>query len=385
MSNLNPSLDEALAGAQVKKTNESKLKDQLRDASISISQSDVGEEVESYTDIYEAKKQANRDLNMYLNAIKVWTPMITAVSANNHAKSEEDASLDLHRIVRDCSDITRHILNELESNGFEIGSESNKWVIRTILANVSDSVTRQYALKDKIDVSTTKKLLSQAVSFTTGKIPDSTSELNKHLANDLLRETTQKIESLKVLFVSGDKTPVTVEEDTALACSIMKSSELIIEQLEYFSWFSDPEIHVNKLSEIVISGAGFFFEKLLEDIPVKPSRSSRLMLLQSAIDKSSKCLCASYKKEALNTLTAMKDEITQGSADSVQDGVIKKEVIKKYRGVGIPYERINEAFERSLGLHISFTRSGAQFLKSNLGGLLNAGKKSETQPNERKP
>ena len=129
----------------------------------------------------------------------------------------------------------------------------------------------------------------------------------------------------------------------------------------------------------------FFFEKLLEDIPVKPSRSSRLMLLQSAIDKSSKCLCASYKKEALNTLTAMKDEITRGSSDAAQSDVIKREVIKKYRGVGIPYERINEAFERSLGLHISFTRSGAQFLKSNLGGLLNAGKKSEAQPSERKP
>ena len=46
MSNLNPSLDEALAGAQVKKTNTSKLKDELRDASMSISESGVSEESE---------------------------------------------------------------------------------------------------------------------------------------------------------------------------------------------------------------------------------------------------------------------------------------------------------------------------------------------------
>ena len=378
MSKLNPSLDEALAGAKVNSKSSSTMADNFRKASATASK--VEDSTESYSDIYEEKKEANRNLNMALNAIKVWTPMITAVASNTHAKSEEDASIDLHKIVTDCSDITSHLLKEMNNSGFEITNESNKWVIRTILANVSESVTRQYSTKDKIDVSTTKRLLSQALSFVTGEVPESTKELNKHLAQDLIKQTTQRVEDLKTLFISGDKTPLTVDEDTAITCSIMKASEAIIGQLEHFSWFSDPEVHIHKMSEIVISGAGFFYEKLLEDLTVKPSRPSRLMLLQSAIDKSSKCLSASYKKEAFATLTAMKDEIDQSGSD-----VVKREVVRACKGIGIPYDKINESFERSLGLHISFTRSGAQFLKSNLGGLLDAGKKHERQGCETKP
>lgn len=375
MSNLNPTLDEALAGTEVKK--KVSLSDEVKKASAKISA--VPENDPGFTDRYDEEKKANLELNMRLNAIKIWVPMITAVCSNVHAKSEEDASVDLHKIVRDCSDITSHVLKEMESNGYDVSSESNKWVMRTLLANVSESVTRQYATSDKVDVETTKRLLSQAVSFTTGKVPDDTKELNKHLAQDLLEDTKQKITDLRKLFLAGDKKPLSVDEDTAITCSIMKASEAIIEQLEMWSWFADKDMHINKLSEIVISGAGYFYEKLLEDMTVKPSRSSRLMLLQSAIDKSSKCLAASYKKEAHDTLSAIKEEIKQKGAE------FKPNIIQAYKGVGIPYDKINEAFERSLGLHISFTKSGAQFLKTNLGGLLNAGKKHERQGSARKP
>lgn len=384
----NPSLDDVLSGkADIPESQRAKskratnggidFKTRLKNAS---DRQATNVEDNSASDLHTERKEANKAINMLLNALKVWTPMLTAVSSQSHAKSEEDASVDLHKIVRDCSDITTHLLSEMKTAGIPVEDESHKWVIRQVLANVSDSVTNQYKMKSKIDVETTKNLLSQVVSFTSGKIPESTKEANKPLVNDLLAATIVRIDDLKALFLQGDVKPLNIEEETAIQCSIIKASDEVISNLEWFSWYSDPEMHINKFSEMVLSGAGFFYERLISDFTVKPSRSSRVMLLQSAIDKSSKCLSAAYKKEAFATLSAMKEEVSQSDSKT-----IKREVIEHFKGIGVPYDRINENFERSLGLHISFTKSGAQFLKENLGGLVDGAKKPREQGRENTP
>lgn len=379
---VNQSLDDILSGngpvsSTVAKKSETRISEMLKKASEKQS---AEHENNNASDMYTERKEANKTINMLLNALKVWTPMLTAVASQSHAKSEEDASVDLHNIVRHCSDITSHLLHEMKKADIPVEDESHKWVVRQILANVSDTVTNQYRMKDNIDVSTTKNLLSQVISFTTGKVPESTKEENKPLVNELLSETTQRVEDLKNLLLQGEIKPINIDEEIAIQCSIIKSSEEVIANLEWFSWYSSPELHVNKFSEMVLSGAGFFYEKLMEDFPVKPSRPSRVMLLQSSIDKSSRCLSAAYKKEAYSTLSAMREEFK--AAESLDD---KKFTLKSYQALGLPYDKINEHFEKSLGLHISFTKSGAQFLKENLGGLLNGAKKPKEHGSENKP
>ena len=379
-------LDDALSGGYQKAekvmpkketpvTDDSSRKKILAEAMKNSAKEEREEEVESLF----AQSSDNKKINLMLTAAKVWSPMISVITSRSEV-SMEDSMVELTQIVRSSTELVTHLVEEIKHAGLPIESEKHRWVLRQILATVSENLSNQYRHAKKIDIETTKELFSHILSSVTGKLPKDLSKGNEGMVSDLIASTREKMNELSGLLSLGEKDDFNPESESAITCSIMKAMQPVVTELEWFSWFTAPEAHSHRLAEMLVGGAGFIYEKIMDGEGLNPSRSSKVMVLQSALDKAGQSLASAYKRQALLTLSEMKDGYKNDGSTAN-----KRTVVNRVKHAGIPFEEINKDFEKSLGLHVSLTKSGAEFLNTQLGGLVDGSKKSQHSDRGRHP
>jgi hypothetical protein len=315
-----------------------------------------------------AKKRSNKDLNILLTAMKVWSPMIAAIGSSNKEGTIEDATVDLHHLISSCNDVVGHLSAEFADAGLSLASENNRWVLRQLLSNVSITLSKQFMTNGNLDNETIKELYSNLIGIITGSISTRIPNDNVEFVSDLTDKSREKYSDLTNLLTLGDSQPISDDDESAIACSLLKAMEPVVNELQRFAWFIEPQAVAQKCAEQVILGAGYLYESCLAG-GLKPTGRGSTMFMQSCLDKSSTSFVNAYRKHAYETINYIK---------SIIEAPERRQEIKKVKTIGIPFDEINITFEKSLGLQVSLTRSGAEFLKSNLIGGTNVGKKSES-------
>jgi hypothetical protein len=317
--------------------------------------------------VYQSKK-TDKNLNIVLTALKVWSPMIYAIGSHNREGTIEDSMVELHKLISACNDVVGHISGEFADAGMSLASENNRWVLRQLLSNVSVTLSKQFMTKGNIESQSIKELYSNLMGIITGNISTKIPSENIELVTELTAKSREKYFELSNLLTVGDVKPLSEDDDSAIACSLLKAMEPVVNELQRFAWFIEPQSVAQQCAEQVISGAGYLYESCLAG-GLKPSGRGSTMFMQSCLDKSSSSFVSAYRRHAYEAINYIKN---------IAEVPERKIEIKKVRTIGIPFDEINKTFEELLGLQVSLTKSGAEFLKRNLGGLTNAGKKSDT-------
>jgi hypothetical protein len=313
------------------------------------------------------RNKSNKDLNLLLTAMKVWSPMVAAIGSSHKDGSIEDATVDLHHLISSCNEVVGHLSGEFADAGFSLATERNRWVLRQLLSNVSITLSKQFMMNGNADNQTIKELYSNLMGIVTGNISTHIPAENVELVSELTEKSREKYSNLTTLLTLGDDKPLSEDDESAIACSLLKAMEPVVNELQRFAWFIEPQAVAQKCAEQVILGAGYLYESCLAG-GLKPTGRGSTMFMQSCLDRSSSSFVTSYRKHAYETVNYIK---------SIIEAPERKQEIKKVQTVGIPFDQINKSFEKSLGLQVSLTKSGAEFLKTNLMGGTNNGKKSE--------
>tara|TARA_Y100001934_G_C12343031_1_gene771242 strand:- start:941 stop:2104 length:1164 start_codon:yes stop_codon:yes gene_type:complete len=316
----------------------------------------------------------NKELNLLLTSMKVWTPMISAIASSSHDLSIEDAMVSLKELIEACSDISTHISGEFAKSEISLASESNRWVMRQILSNVSVTLSKQYLQKQSLELDLVKELYSSLFGVISGKVSDTFPEENRPLMEELTQKSREKYMELKELLYADSNERLNIDNDSAIACSLLKAMEPVTTQLARFSWFAESMLVSQKCAEHVISGAGFLYESTLKDTRVLPGSKGAVMYMQSCLDKAGNLFAAAYSSEARLSLS----EIQAFAGDEQRNRALKLKV------AGVPFDAINERFEKNLGLQSSLTKSGAEYLRANLGRYLNDAKKPDNAGDEQR-